>query len=212
MHFFINSVVGTEFFFFLLGMKNLRPHFHFEIWVCFKIWSFVCLLQDPVVRPISELGPIALQELLPEIPLWVKTPDYERVSFFLYVLSFLMMLLCLINCMVLSSGWLDEQVFIGYVALLRKGISVIHEGEFILLLDDSWLVFDFVAQAICGMIRTTAQPIFAEYIGKYQIKAIEFDKLSLGTLPPTICGKFCPEDKNGLPCNLKFHWPRRILN
>jgi len=39
------------------------------------------MLQDPVVRPISELGPNALEELLPEIPLWVKTPDYERVSF-----------------------------------------------------------------------------------------------------------------------------------
>jgi hypothetical protein len=46
---------------------------------------FLLMLQDPVVRPISELGPVALQELLPEIPLWVKTPDYERVSF---VLSF----------------------------------------------------------------------------------------------------------------------------
>lgn len=39
------------------------------------------MLQERVVRPISELGPNALQELLPEIPLWVKTPDYERVSF-----------------------------------------------------------------------------------------------------------------------------------
>ncbi|KAG5010059.1 hypothetical protein JHK87_018574 [Glycine soja] len=68
---------------------------------------------DPVVRPISELGPNALQELLPEIPLW----------------------------------------------------------------------------AICKIIRSTAQPIFAEYIGKYQIKAIDFDELSLGTLPPTVCGK-----------------------
>jgi len=37
--------------------------------------------QDPVVRPISELGPNALEELLPEIPLWVKTPEFERVSF-----------------------------------------------------------------------------------------------------------------------------------
>ena len=30
------------------------------------------MLQDPVVRLISELGPNALQELLPEIPLWVN--------------------------------------------------------------------------------------------------------------------------------------------
>lgn len=31
--------------------------------------------------------------------------------------------------------------------------------------------------------------MFAEYIGKYKIEAIEFEKLSLGTLPPTVHGK-----------------------
>ncbi|KAJ1406394.1 Synaptotagmin-like mitochondrial-lipid-binding domain [Sesbania bispinosa] len=101
------------------------------------VYSETKQVKEPVVRPISELGPNALQELLPEIPLWVKTPDYERVD------------------------WLNK------------------------FLLDMW---PFLDKAICGMIRTTAQPIFAEYIGKYQIKAIEFDKLSLGTLPPTICG------------------------
>lgn len=34
-----------------------------------------------------------------------------------------------------------------------------------------------------------AQPIFAEYIGMYKIQAIEFENLTLGTLPPTIHGK-----------------------
>ncbi|KAG5022775.1 hypothetical protein JHK82_018682 [Glycine max] len=85
---------------------------------------------DPVVRLISELGPNALQELLPEIPLWVNE---------------------------LGPNALQE--------LLRHDI------------------------AICKIIRSTTQPIFAEYIGKYQIKAIDFDELSLGTLPPTVCGK-----------------------
>ncbi|XP_019451085.1 PREDICTED: synaptotagmin-3-like [Lupinus angustifolius] len=94
-------------------------------------------VKDPVVRPISELGPKALEELLPEIPLWVKTPDYERVD------------------------WLNK------------------------FLLDMW---PFLDKAICGMIRLNAKPIFAEYIGKYHIKGIEFDKLSLGTLPPTLCG------------------------
>ncbi|CAL0316107.1 unnamed protein product [Lupinus luteus] len=94
-------------------------------------------MQDPLVRPVGELGPKALQELLSEIPLWVKTPDYERVD------------------------WLNN------------------------FLLDMW---PFLDKAICGMIRITAKPILAEYIGKYQIKGIEFDKLSLGTLPPTICG------------------------
>lgn len=38
-----------------------------------------------------------------------------------------------------------------------------------------------------------AQPIFEEYIGKFHIKAIEFETLSLGNLPPTISGEstFC---------------------
>ncbi|KAE9618392.1 putative C2 domain, synaptotagmin-like mitochondrial-lipid-binding domain-containing protein [Lupinus albus] len=94
-------------------------------------------LKDPVVRPIAELGPKALQELLPEIPLWVKTPDYERVD------------------------WLNT------------------------FLLDMW---PFLDKAICRMIRIIVKPIFAEYIGKYHIKGIEFDNLSLGTLPPTICG------------------------
>ncbi|CAK8573155.1 unnamed protein product [Lathyrus sativus] len=101
------------------------------------VYSEAKQVKVPVVRPISELGPIAVQELLPEIPLWVKTPDYERVD------------------------WLNK------------------------FLLDMW---PFLEKAICGIIRTTAEPIFAEYIGKYQIKAIEFDQLSLGTLPPIICG------------------------
>ncbi|CAI8604115.1 unnamed protein product [Vicia faba] len=101
------------------------------------VYSEAKQVKNPVVRPISELGPIAVQELLPEIPLWVKTPDYERVD------------------------WLNR------------------------FLLDMW---PFLEKAICGMIRTTVEPIFAEYIGKYQIKGIEFDQLSLGTLPPIVCG------------------------
>lgn len=43
-------------------------------------------------------------------------------------------------------------------------------------------------QAICYTIRSITPPIFAEYIGKYKIEAIEFQSLSLGTLPPQIYG------------------------
>lgn len=32
--------------------------------------------------------------------------------------------------------------------------------------------------------------MFDEYIGQYKIESIEFENLSLGTLPPTIHGKF----------------------
>lgn len=38
------------------------------------------MLQDPVIRPFYELDSSALQDILPEIPLWVKNPDYDRVS------------------------------------------------------------------------------------------------------------------------------------
>ncbi|KAJ6767830.1 EXTENDED SYNAPTOTAGMIN-RELATED [Salix koriyanagi] len=77
-------------------------------------------VKDPLVRPLDELDTDALLEILPDIPLWVKCPDYER--------------------------------------------------------------------AVCAMIRSTAQSMLAEYIGKYKIQAIEFEHLTLGTLPPTIHG------------------------
>ncbi|KAG5237747.1 synaptotagmin [Salix suchowensis] len=89
------------------------------------------------VRPLHELDTDALLDILPEIPLWVKCPDYERVD------------------------WLNK------------------------FLLDMWPYLD---KAICSMIRSTAQPMFAEYVGKYKIKAIEFERLTLGTLPPIIQG------------------------
>ncbi|XP_024991862.1 synaptotagmin-3-like [Cynara cardunculus var. scolymus] len=36
--------------------------------------------KDPVTRPISELDTTSLQDLIPEIPLWLKNPDYDRVD------------------------------------------------------------------------------------------------------------------------------------
>ncbi|EFJ29282.1 plant synaptotagmin [Selaginella moellendorffii] len=37
-------------------------------------------VKDPIIRPLQELDTKSLQELLPEIPLWVKNPDYDRVD------------------------------------------------------------------------------------------------------------------------------------
>lgn len=37
-------------------------------------------IEDPVVKPISELDITSLQDLVPEIPLWLKNPDYDRVD------------------------------------------------------------------------------------------------------------------------------------
>uniref|UniRef100_A0ACD5ZEF0 Uncharacterized protein n=2 Tax=Avena sativa TaxID=4498 RepID=A0ACD5ZEF0_AVESA len=37
-------------------------------------------LQDPAIRPIRDLVSETLQTIVPDIPLWVKCPDYERVD------------------------------------------------------------------------------------------------------------------------------------
>lgn len=93
--------------------------------------------EDPIVRPLNELDTTALEDLLPEIPLWVKNPDFDRVD------------------------WLNK------------------------VISEMW---PYLAKAITGMIRSTAQTIFAEYIGKFQIETIEFESLSLGNLPPLLYG------------------------
>ncbi|KAJ9553622.1 hypothetical protein OSB04_017667 [Centaurea solstitialis] len=36
--------------------------------------------EDPVTKPISEFDATSLQDLVPEIPLWLKNPDYDRVD------------------------------------------------------------------------------------------------------------------------------------
>ncbi|KAI9120419.1 hypothetical protein K1719_007452 [Acacia pycnantha] len=115
------------------------------------------ILQETEVFPISDLGPNALQELLSEIPMWMKSPNYERVD------------------------WMN------------KFLSM-------------WPSLD---KAICRMIEGMAKPIFAEYIGKYQIKNIEFETLSLGTLPPTICGiKVFETNENELITEPIIKWAR----
>ncbi|KAL5569341.1 hypothetical protein UlMin_025916 [Ulmus minor] len=94
-------------------------------------------VQDPKTRPLYELDTSALLDLIPEIPLWVKNPNYDRVD------------------------WLTK------------------------VISEMWPYLD---KAISGIIKSTAEPIFAEYIGKFQIEAIEFENLTLGTLPPILHG------------------------
>ena len=94
-------------------------------------------VEDPVMTPLYELDKSSLQDLLPEIPLWVKNPNYHRVN------------------------WMN------------KFISVL---------------WPYLHKEITDVIRSTAEPIFAEYIGKFQITSIEFERLTLGTLPPVFNG------------------------
>ncbi|CDO96921.1 unnamed protein product [Coffea canephora] len=94
-------------------------------------------VKDPVIRPLVEHDSESLQKLLPEIPLWVKNPDYDRVD------------------------WLNK--FLEYM----------------------WPYLD---KAICKTAKNTAKPIIAEQTAKYNIESVEFETLTLGSLPPTLQG------------------------
>ncbi|KAJ0964202.1 hypothetical protein J5N97_029324 [Dioscorea zingiberensis] len=37
-------------------------------------------VKDPLIRPLVECDSTSLERILPEIPLWVKSPDYDRVD------------------------------------------------------------------------------------------------------------------------------------
>ncbi|KAG8364404.1 hypothetical protein BUALT_Bualt19G0125300 [Buddleja alternifolia] len=96
-----------------------------------------CDVKDPDIRPLVEHDSQSLQQLLPEIPLWVKNPDYDRVD------------------------WLNK------------------------FLEVMWPYLD---KAICKTAKNIAKPIIAEQIPKYKIESVEFESLTLGSLPPTFQG------------------------
>ncbi|GKU90125.1 hypothetical protein SLEP1_g4165 [Rubroshorea leprosula] len=94
-------------------------------------------VEGPTICPLVEQDSQTLQRMLPEIPLWVKNPDFDRVD------------------------WLNQ--FIGYM----------------------WPYLD---KAICTTAQNIAKPIIAEKIPKYKIQSVEFETLTLGSLPPTFQG------------------------
>lgn len=122
----------------------------------FFIYSEPEDVQDPPITPLHELDATALQDLMPEIPFWVKSPDYERVD------------------------WLNK---------------------FILEL------WPFLDKEICNTIRSIAEPIFADYIGMLKIQSIDFEKMSIGTIPPTIHGlKVYETNENELVMEPAIKW------
>lgn len=76
-----------------------------------------------MARQVNELDTIALEELLPEIPLWVKRPDYDRVCIFfqflfLFFVAFRFSRLINVLCyMHQYEGRLVKQAHSSYVAL-----------------------------------------------------------------------------------------------
>ncbi|KAK9048610.1 hypothetical protein SSX86_032425 [Deinandra increscens subsp. villosa] len=113
-------------------------------------------VEDPKVRPLVERDAKSLQQMLPEIPLWVKNPDHDRVD------------------------WLNKFIE---------------------------LMWPYLDKAICNTVKTIADPIIKEKIPKYKIDAVEFDSLSLGSLPPTFQGmKVYTTDDKELIMEPAFKW------
>ncbi|KAI7734042.1 hypothetical protein M8C21_026559 [Ambrosia artemisiifolia] len=112
----------------------------------FFIYFQPSTVEDPKVRPLIERDSKSLQEMLPEIPMWVKNPDHDRVD------------------------WLNKFIE---------------------------LMWPYLDKAICKTVKTIAEPIIKEQIPKYKIDAVEFDALSLGSLPPTFQGMkvYATDDK-----------------
>ncbi|GMN35820.1 hypothetical protein TIFTF001_005549 [Ficus carica] len=113
-------------------------------------------VKDPIIRPLVEQDTKTLQRLLPEIPLWVKMPDYDRVD------------------------WLNRFIEI---------------------------MWPYLDKAICKMVKTIAKPIIAEQIPKYKIESVDFEALTLGSLPPTFQGmKVYATDEKELIMEPALRW------
>ncbi|KAL8052111.1 hypothetical protein ABFX02_06G192100 [Erythranthe guttata] len=146
------------FFSSLLGILGFGIGFPFGLFVGFYLFIYSQFedVEDLIVKPLTELDTVALEDLMPDIPLWVKSPDYDRVE------------------------WLNK------------------------FISDMW---PFLDKAICNIIRSTAEPIFAEYIGKFKIESIKFKNLSLGNTPPTIHGlKVCETNERELVMEPAVRW------
>ncbi|KAG6546961.1 hypothetical protein Mapa_011577 [Marchantia paleacea] len=94
-------------------------------------------VKEPRVRPLYELDKKSVEELLPEIPFWVKNPDHEKVD------------------------WLNT------------------------FMEEMW---PYLNKALCKIIRSTAEPYITTYKPKYNLDSVEFQSLTLGTLPPSFVG------------------------
>ncbi|KAM7259603.1 hypothetical protein ACFE04_015344 [Oxalis oulophora] len=49
-------------------------------------------------------------------------------------------------------------------------------------------MWPYLDKGICKMVKTISKPIIAEQIPKYKIQSVDFEVLSLGSLPPTLQG------------------------
>ncbi|XP_045819629.1 synaptotagmin-1-like [Trifolium pratense] len=94
-------------------------------------------VKDPKITPLVDQDDETLQKMLPEIPNWIKNPDFDRLD------------------------WLNKFIE---------------------------LMWPYLEKAICKTAKNIAKPIIEEQIPKYKIDAVEFQTLTLGSLPPTFQG------------------------
>ncbi|KAL0760409.1 hypothetical protein Bca101_076559 [Brassica carinata] len=113
-------------------------------------------VQDPEIKPLVELDSETIATMFPEIPLWVKNPDFDRID------------------------WLNK------------------------LIGHMW---PYMNKAICNMTKSIAKPIIAEQIPNYKIDSVEFEMLTLGSLPPTFQGmKVYATDDKEIIMELSVKW------
>lgn len=70
---FVNSILGLFGFGVGISIGLLVGYFFF-------IYFESSDVKDPDIRPLAEQDSESLQRLLPELPLWVKNPDFDRVD------------------------------------------------------------------------------------------------------------------------------------
>uniref|UniRef100_A0A0E0MK10 C2 domain-containing protein n=1 Tax=Oryza punctata TaxID=4537 RepID=A0A0E0MK10_ORYPU len=113
-------------------------------------------VKDPVIRPLVELDTKSLESMLPEVPHWVKNPDFDRID------------------------WLNKFV------------------------ENMWPYLD---KAICKTAKEITKPIIDENTAKYKIDSVEFETLTLGSLPPTFQGmKVYATDEQELIMEPSIKW------
>ncbi|XP_038716247.1 synaptotagmin-2 isoform X2 [Tripterygium wilfordii] len=68
-------------------------------------------------------------------------------------------------------------------------------------------MWPYLDTAICKTVKSIAKPIIAEQIPKYKINSVEFEALTLGSLPPTFQGmKVYLTDEKELIMELSIKW------
>ncbi|KAG6537042.1 hypothetical protein ZIOFF_002120 [Zingiber officinale] len=118
--------------------------------------------QDPKIRALVEHDTQSLERIFPEIPLWVKSPDYERIDW-------------LNKFLVVMWPYLDKVCF-------DIKLSICSGFHYLILMPS------ILYKAICKTAKQIADPIIAENTVKYKIDSVEFGKFTLGSLPPTFQG------------------------